>query len=307
MKPYEKKLRYSFILFGLLAILTNSCKKSDENKKEELPIIKTLDITDIATTTAFSGTYIIGDTSRIKIFGISWDTIPNPTFSDNCVTILKVTISSSIMMRELVQSTWYYVRAYAIVGRDTIYGDEKSFRTADTFVGDNFQGGIVAYIFKPGDPGYIEGEIHGLVISPDNLVTHDKYDPYPLTAFISWDDEVTNITTGAIGQAIGTGNSNTNAIVSVLGLGSYASIPHFYAAKLCYDLVLNGYKDWYLPSIEELERILTNHSILQLNSSYWSSTEISNSTALILTFYEQGTRYEMGKNYSIFVRAVRSF
>jgi len=295
------------MLLGLLS-LTYSCKKTNNINEQELPpVIKTLDITDIETTTAFSGVYIIGDTSRIKIMGLCWDTIPNPTYSDNCVTWLQKQSRLIVMMRDLLHSTTYYVRAYAIVGSDTIYGDEKSFMTADTFIGDNFQGGKVAYIFKPGDPGYIEGEIHGLVISPDDLVTHDQYDPFPLTQGISWDLEVTNVTTGAIGQGIGTGNSNTIAIVSTLGLGSYSNIPSFYAAKLCYDLDIGGYKDWYLPSIGELERILPNHSILQLNSTYWSSTEMSNATALILTFYDEGTRYEVGKNYRIWVRAVRSF
>jgi hypothetical protein len=303
----DRILNYTLILLSLL-IISGSCNKPTDNKEEELPIIRTLDITDISTTTAFSGVYIIGDTSRIEIIGICWDTIPNPKFSDNCVTWLHVLSRLyRFMMRDLMHSSKYYVRAYAIVGEDTIYGNEKSFKTADTYIGDNYQGGIVAYIFKPGDPGYVEREIHGLVISPENLVTHDKYNPYPFTQFISWDDEATNITTGATGQAIGTGNSNTNTIISVLGLGSYDYIPRFYAARLCYDLVLNGYSDWYLPSIFELDSILANQSKIGLNSTYWSSTEISSSTALILTFYEQGTIYEMGKGYSTFVRAVRTF
>jgi len=300
-------LNYNLILFSLL-IISSSCNKPTDIKEEELPVIITLDITDISTTTAFSGIYIIGDTSKISIFGICWDTIPNPTFSDNCITWLHILKTSyGFMMRDLMHSSWYFVRAYAIVGMDTIYGDEKSFKTADTFIGDNYQGGKVAYIFRPGDPGYVQGEVHGLVISPENLVTHDKYTPYPITQFISWDDEATFVTTGATGQAIGTGNSNTITVVSVLGLGSYANIPRFYAARLCYDLVLNGYSDWYLPSIVELDSILVNHSKLELNSTYWSSTEISSGTALILTFYEQGTIYEMSKGYQTYVRAVRTF
>lgn len=303
----NKILIYLFILFGLLFILTNSCKKPDDNKKEELPSIITQEITNITTTTATSGGYLIGDSSNVTMCGICWNTSTNPTFSNNATTILKVKGSFKSYMRELMHSTFYYVKAYAIIGTDTIYGNEKSFRTLDTFIGDNYQGGIVAYILKPSDPGYREGEVHGLVISPYNLETHDKYNPYPLTQNISWDDEVTNITTAAIGQAIGTGNSNTNAIVSALGLGSYANIPRFYAAKLCYDLVINGYSDWYLPSRDELAKILINRAELGLNTTYWSSTEISESTALVLTFYEQGTIYEMGKGYSTYVRAVRSF
>jgi hypothetical protein len=299
----NKILIYSFILFGLLFIPTNSCK----NDKKEPPLLKTREITNITTTTATSGGDIIGDTSNIKMCGIYWGTSPDPTFSGNRTEVFAVKGSFISTLMELMRSTLYYVRAYAIIGTETIYGEVKSFKTLDTFVGDNYQGGIVAYLFKSGDPGYIEGEVHGLVISTYNLETHEKYDPYPLTQSISWDDEVTNVTTGAIGQAIGTGNSNTNAIVSALGLGNYANVPRFYAAKLCYDLVLNGYSDWYLPSIDELAVILVNRSELGLNTTYWSSTEISEGTALVLTFYDQGSTYEMSKGYSTYVRAVRSF
>jgi hypothetical protein len=298
-------LNYILILFSFIIISSNCNRPTDE---EELPVIITLDVTDISTTTAFSGINIIGDTSNIGFFGICWDTISKPTFSDNCITWLHILKTSyRFMMRDLMHSSWYFVRAYAIVGTDTIYGDEKSFKTADTFIGDNFQGGKVAYIFRPGDPGYVQGEVHGLVISPENLVTHDRYSPYPITQQISWDDEASFVTTGATGQVIGTGNSNTITIVSALGLGSYANIPRFYAARLCYDLVINGYSDWYLPSIVELDSILVNHKKLGLSSTYWSSTEINSGTALILTFYEQGTIYEIAKGYQTHVRAVRTF
>jgi hypothetical protein len=108
MKNYI--LIYSLMLLGLLSVITNSCKKPNDNKEQELPIIKTRDISDITTTTAFSGIYIIGDTSKIKICGICWDTIPNPTFSDNRIAWLHVLVSSySFMMSDLKHSTWYSV------------------------------------------------------------------------------------------------------------------------------------------------------------------------------------------------------
>jgi hypothetical protein len=146
-----------------------------------------------------------------------------------------------------------------------------------------------------------------LVISPENLVTHDKHFPSYIDQEIAWDDESTPIATGAIGKAIGTGNSHTNDIISVLGLGSYANIDRFYAAKLCYDLEVNGYSDWYLPSIHELAIIMINQFKLDLNSTYWSSTEISSGTALFLNMNNQGTTFEEHKGYQTWVRAVRSF
>ena len=121
------------------------------------------------------------------------------------------------------------------------------------------------------------------------------------------DDELNNKETGAIGTGIGYGNPNTNSIVSVLGLGSYSNIDRFYAARLCYDLELNGYSDWYLPSIDELKKIMINYSGLQLNSEYWTSTEVTSSTALIYGVFDQPQTQEIAKGYITFVRAVRSF
>jgi hypothetical protein len=46
---------------------------------------------------------------------------------------------------------------------------------------------------------------------------------------------------GARGVNVGTGKSNTNAIVAALGSPAPGVYP--YAAKLRYDLVLNGYDD----------------------------------------------------------------
>ncbi len=59
------------------------------------------------------------------------------------------------------------------------------------------------------------------------------------------------VVTGAIGTAIGTGQSNTTAIVTIQGVGSYA-------AQLCNDLIVGGYNDWFLPSKDEFDLIYEN-------------------------------------------------
>jgi hypothetical protein len=118
-------------------------------------------------------------------------------------------------------------------------------------IGDTYQGGIVAYIFTKGETGFIEDEVHGIIVSHKDL-------PKQVSIGCS----------SGFGQYLGQGLDNTNRTVSECGSESLA-------AKLCYDLNLNGFNDWFLPSKEELIIAIGNIRLLggfKENQRYWSSS-----------------------------------
>lgn len=150
-------------------------------------------------------------------------------------------------------------------------------------MGDLIAGGIIFYL---------DGKGGGLVAAP-----HD------LDSEVNWGGNGKKI--GWTSNAVGTGAANTVRIVKKLGSGTYA-------AKLCDDLVLNGYDDWFLPSLDELDLMYENLHRKGLggfvSSYYWSSSEVSSFYAWYQDFGDGSQKgFGYGKFNSRYVRAVRAF
>jgi hypothetical protein len=92
------------------------------------------------------------------------------------------------------------------------------------------------------------------------------------------------------------------------------------AARLCYDLTLNGYADWYLPSINELQQLFYNRAAINVaaianggagfsTSAYWSSTQTDSAKAFAFNFLTTVaySSYYYTKFQNMSVRAVRAF
>ena len=103
--------------------------------------------------------------------------------------------------------------------------------------------------------------------------------------------------------AVGAGKKNTDAIVAAQGSGSYA-------AKLCQDLVLGGFDDWFLPSADELNLMYENLKKAGLGGFsaiwHWSSSQDNGSNAWMQRCAD-GFRYNLSTSSNGSVRAVRGF
>ena len=107
--------------------------------------------------------------------------------------------------------------------------------------------------------------------------------------------------TGADGTAIGTGNQNTIDIVAQCAEPNRA-------ARLCSDLTEGGYSDWYLPSVDELDKLYINRVAIGgfAVDDYWSSTQDDANRGITVLFFD-GSNTASLKNGSRPVRAIRSF
>jgi len=98
------------------------------------PSVKTGDVTNISTTTAdCSGNVTSDGNAAVTARGVCWSTSENPTTSNSKTTDGTGLGTYTSNISDLSPNTTYYVRAYATNSVGTAYGEQKLFRTYDTF------------------------------------------------------------------------------------------------------------------------------------------------------------------------------
>ena len=179
-----------------------------------------------------------------------------------------------------------YILKWTIV-TDCSSSDDSMFIFIGNVIGQYAYNGVIFYVDATGS--------HGLVVSPTEHGFH------------KWACAYTNITTT---NALGSGATNTTNIVT-----DQSTCSNF-AAKTCDDFVLNGYSDWFLPSIDELTELINNRLIINtslidnggtsLNSNLWSSSQVNSSTAYYKNIFSN-TNSTTLKTSNYKVRAIRAF
>ena len=128
-----------FVLIAVVCGILFSCKP-----EPQLPSVGTHPVTEVTSESALcSGMITDSGNDEISSKGFCWSTSQNPTLNDNVTTELSRNEPNmehfTATIRNLKDSTTYYVRAFATNSVGTAYGSEQTFTTlkADDNGGDD--------------------------------------------------------------------------------------------------------------------------------------------------------------------------
>jgi len=130
------KINKACSLFFLLSLFFISCNKDELPDLKEFPIfnvsgIITLSATNISSNSAVSGADFKYFSDTIVDKGLCWSTNSSPNLNNEFVKLGAGNNGFEYEITGLKPETKYYVKAFAIVVSDTLYGYEISFETTE--------------------------------------------------------------------------------------------------------------------------------------------------------------------------------
>ncbi|MDA9334560.1 MopE-related protein [Flavobacteriaceae bacterium] len=282
--------------------IDNNCDgEVDEGFNEELtfPVITTNELIEIFSNHAISGGNITSDGgAEVTERGVVWGTSPNPTINLETKTQNGGgTGNFSSYVYGLSLGVEYYLRAYATNSVGTAYGDEIVFETSYAIGQQGPAGGLIFY-----DKGFYSDGWRYLEANQTD---------FSFGGVVWWNGNWNYQNEIGISPNSNLGDGKANTLLIIEANNNLNN-----AAKVCNDFVYNGYSDWYLPSIGELELMCQNLYSEGIgnfaDSFYWSSTDTNKiHNAHWIQFSSSPSncvvRTDMGRNMENLVRPIRQF
>ena len=237
-----------------------------------LPNVSTDPVSSFGLTSAtFGGNVLASGTGSILARGVCYSTSANPNIASSLTQQTTGSGAYNEFVTNLQPNTTYYLRAFATNSLGTSYGNQVVFKTKKVnVVGDTLGGGIIAYILAPGDQGYVMGEQHGLIALP--------WDYFNNT--LSW-SSCSSISSVVTATFIGSGALNTALAFNACSTSTTSGV-----IQVASNSTENGQSDWFVPSQDELVRLLQSSIFSQLALSsatyYWSSSRHISSTGILI-------------------------
>ena len=205
-----------------------------------------------------------------RLVGFVYSTNPNPIVDNsNTFTVSAFRTGTNqfeFLPLNCVTNTTYFIKAFVQIGNTYSYSAEQTFRTTGYF---GPAGGYVAFDIGVFSDGWRYMEMHPVTLNFNSAGVGAK-----------WGDTGTFIS-GTVPD-FGKGLENTIIIAN-------NTVTTNCAAELCLNLNLNGYSDWFLPSIQEVFQMTKELRNGGINFPYesWSSTQV-NADFANATFYNLG-------------------
>ena len=129
--------------------------------------------------------------------------------------------------------------------------------TTGLTVNSYYGGGIIGYIFRAGEPRFVSGETHGIIVNTNNYGTF-KQDG-------SGDGYIWGCsgTTSGLGEVVGSGLTNQQIILSYLNTNCPSSLSDS-GFNFATGQTTNGYNDWFIPNGIEFRSVVSGTAALNL-------------------------------------------
>ncbi|MCH8567975.1 MAG: DUF1566 domain-containing protein [Balneolales bacterium] len=238
----------------------------------------------------FRATFEGSAVSRVSRNGFVWDTFSTPDLSHN---FQEAAVGSAISAEigNLRFDVFYFVRAYAELDGEIIYGEPVPFKLEPYEIGDEGPAGGIIFFYDA------EGEYDFTFLESAPIgwygTTDDPRLRWPCDRRIMGTSEL----------AIGMGKSNSAKIRSRCREAQSA-------AGVIQNLDINGYTDWFFPSRKEVKLLRENLHLKNMGGFapefYWSSTEEDSEMAWGI-FFGSGNQRVLTKWIQERVRPIRSF